>query len=86
VVNWHDSPARFPLNRGNRAFGPFRFPDLESFQFCSPAARFARPAAYASLEFSAHQGATPVFAWFQVLRSDHADQDRAGVRSSVGRP
>src|SRR6266576_2100827 len=58
VVNRHDNPARFPLNLGNRAFGPRRLRRLESSQCFNAAARLARPEEYASLEFLAHHGAT----------------------------
>jgi hypothetical protein len=68
VVNRHDSPARLPLNLGNRAFGPWRLPAFESLQLPSAVARFAKPDEYDSLEFSAHHGSTLSLAWFQSLR------------------
>jgi hypothetical protein len=71
--------ARLPLNTGNRIAGPCRVPSRLAFQFPSAAARFASPEAYASLEFSAHHGATRSFAWLNSLRSAHPDQLPDGV-------
>lgn len=68
MVNRHDTPARLPLNLGNRARGPRRSPVLESFQFVNAVARLASPDEYASLEFSPHHGATSCLAWFHALR------------------
>lgn len=84
MVNRHASPARLPLNRGNRTFGPLRLPFLLSSQFLSATERFARPDAYASFEFSAHHGAASPFAVFQSLRSEYADHEIFGVISSAG--
>jgi len=68
VVNRHDNPARLPLNRGNRTVGPRRFPVFDAFQLPNAVARFARPDAYASLEFSAHHGAFSSLTWFHSFR------------------
>jgi hypothetical protein len=68
VANRHDMPCRLPVNRGNRTFGPRRFPVFEAFQLPSAVARFASPEEYASFEFSAHHGAVVFLAWFQICR------------------
>jgi hypothetical protein len=56
-------------NAGNPTLRPWRFPARESDQFLSAAHRSAIPVAYASLEFSAHHGATTAFSAFHRLRS-----------------
>jgi hypothetical protein len=43
-------------------------PVFDAFQLPSAVAKFAKPLEYASFEFSAHHGATVVFAWFHHLR------------------
>ena len=43
VVKRHDIVRYLLVNRGNLTFAPFRLPFLESSQFFSAVARFARP-------------------------------------------
>jgi hypothetical protein len=54
-------PAALGLNRGISA--------RPALRFATAAARFAHPLAYASLEFSPHQGATRSLAAFHAFRS-----------------
>ena len=63
----------FFLNRGNCTVGPGRFPVLEPCQFFSAVTAPAIPPAYASLEHSAHHGATSPLTWFHRFRSAHPD-------------
>ena len=59
VVNRQASRTRpFLLSRENPAGRPLRRPALESAQFLRDLASPSNPEEYASLEFSAHQGAT----------------------------
>lgn len=87
MVNRHDGVlVRRDLNRGNPIFGPLRVPFLESFQLPSARASASRPVLYASLEFSAHHGATWSFARFHALRNAGSVQEMAGVSSSAAIP
>jgi hypothetical protein len=86
VLNRHDMPCRFPVNRGNRTVGPRRFPVFEAFQFPNAVPRFASPDEYASFEFSAHHGATVSLARFHRFRRLKADQLGDGVNSASGMP
>jgi hypothetical protein len=70
VVNRHASRARpLRLNRGKPTRGPARVPLRLAAQFLSDRASASRPAEYASLEFSGHQGATSSFARFHSRRN-----------------
>ena len=69
VVNRTDGVVRRrDLNRGNPTGLPFRLPVRESFQFFNARASASRPVLYASLEHSAHHGATSALASFHARR------------------
>ena len=78
VVNRMEGRAlRFDLNRGKPAGLPFRLPLREPPQFFSARASASSPVLKASLEHSAHHGATSPLAAFQSLRSEYSDHESA---------
>jgi hypothetical protein len=65
---------RADVNRGKPTRRPARVPVLLACQLSNARARSASPLEYASLEFSAHHGATSSLARFHAQRSDAKSQ------------
>ena len=86
VVNRHDTrDRRRDLNRGNPILAPRRLPDLLADHCFRPSASAASPELQASLEFSAHHGASTFLLAFHQRRSAGSVHGTS-VSHSLGTP